>query len=138
VIQLVKVIAHGILSIPALEALVPGSQFYDELNGAPFTPVGQYCFVRANFDQARSPLLFGWDLGVDLLFGHKPNDLVVPFAGASEFDKDVLEKIQVLEAVVFGSDVEGQGKVYHTNYFEQPEVWSLLRTQLIDDALAVP
>jgi hypothetical protein len=136
VFGLLKVLAHGASRLPSIEALRPdlpdeSNPFLRSLNERLVSPrIQEYAVVHANFDAAgRAAALRALDLGVDFVFEMAANDLVVPYAGAAAFDPGQFS-IPVRE-VTFGSQTVGQGAVYHTIYFSQPAVHSLIQDFLV-------
>ncbi|HEX7238787.1 MAG TPA: hypothetical protein VF263_00865 [Longimicrobiaceae bacterium] len=135
IVEVVRVLAHGVAEMPSVAALAPDrpdrpNPFIRALNSTPDAAVEQLCVVRAHFDRARHPLLAGLDLGIDFLFDGAANDLVVPFLGAGRFDP--ARSASIVLGAVFGSDAEGQGEVFHTNLFHQPQVRDFIRDRLLD------
>jgi hypothetical protein len=129
VVGLLRVLAHGAVNLPSVEALssdLEKNQFLRELNTELMTPTGEIVVVHANYDPSKGPLAGFLDLNMDLIFG-AANDMVVPYAGAEVLDKWQ----QVATNFRYGTASGTQSKVMHTNFFYQPGVQDLLRQELV-------
>jgi hypothetical protein len=125
-VGVLKVLAHGAFSLPSLSDLQPGSGFINSLNAGHLLPIEHASLVHANFDHAQSALLTAASFVVDEVFGGEANDLVVPFPEALLFETaGVPVSIKTIQS--YGTDTQGQGSVYHTNFFPQPEVKDILK-----------
>jgi hypothetical protein len=129
VVGFLKVLAQVATRLPSIEALssdLSKNMFLQELNAPLLTPVGEIVVLHANYDPSAGPLARFLDLNVDTIF-NAANDMVVPFAGAELFDKFQ----QIGTNISFGSPVQTQTVVMHTNFFRQPSVHDLLRAELV-------
>jgi hypothetical protein len=128
IVGVLRVLAHGISRLPSLEALssdLTKNTFIQALNQNVMTPTGEIVVAHANYDPSHGPLGGLLDLNVDLVFG-TANDMVVPYTGAEVFDKWQ----QVGTNFRFGTALETQPVVMHTNFFVQPGVQALLQAEL--------
>lgn len=128
IVGVLRVLAHGVTSLPSIEALSADrvhNAFLLALNESDLTPTGEIVVVHANYDPANGPLAGFIDLNVDLVFG-EANDMVVPFIGAETFDKWQ----QVGLNYKYGTPSVRQSVVMHTNFLKQPGVHELLCEEL--------
>ena len=131
IVGLLRVLAHGAVKLPSIQALQPDestNEFLKKLNdGALATPVDRCVVVHANYDPRKGVLKEFLDFNVDIIF-NTANDMVVPFAGAELFDK--LQSVTETNNIRFGSTTETQGDVMHTNFFSQKGVRDIIRQTL--------
>lgn len=124
VFAVLRVLAHGASKLPSVEALSsdPSNDFVRRLNLQPPMLVRRNLAVaHANFDPRGSALKALLNLNVDTIFG-TANDLVVPFAGAAAFDPNVIAD----RDLAFGSLTQSEPQVFHTNFFEQADVQTMI------------
>ncbi|WP_295989896.1 hypothetical protein [Rugamonas sp.] len=127
VIGLAQYVVSSGFGLPAIEALDGSSQLIADLNarGTLLDAAATY-YARADFDYAQSALL---ETGVflDKYLIKVDNDLVVPYDGVSlpEFDVDAAHRLN------FGTPAAKQGRVWHTEFFCQPETRQFLRDGLV-------
>ncbi len=126
---LIKAVQYGVKSFPGIESMAPGSPIFKELK----KPINQrdceYIYVRSNYEPRGKLATMLDQIGLDeFVFRGKPNDVVVPFAGAGKFDAHVTETIKVTAGPQYG--VGRDEHVFHTQFFEQREVRKALIAHL--------
>jgi hypothetical protein len=129
IVGVLRVLAHGAAQLPSVEALssdLAKNTFLQNLNNTLMTPTGEIVVVHANYDPSQGPLAGFLDLNVDTIFG-TANDMVVPYTGAEVFDKWQ----QVGTNFRYGTASQTQSVVMHTNFFFQPGVQELLRSEIV-------
>ena len=124
---LIKAVQYGVKNFPGIASMAPNSPIFTELN----KPVNQrdceYIYIRSNYEPRGKLATMLDQIGIDeFVFRGKRNDAVVPFDGAGQFDAHVTETIKVVAGPEYG--LSGDEHVFHTQFFEQPEV----RQALID------
>jgi hypothetical protein len=85
----------------------------------------ELAFCRANFDPGDSlPKEILDEIVIDIAaFAGKPNDWIVPFAGANISQKYADQpKPKIIEGLEFGTATRVQNTVYHLNYFYQQKI----------------
>ncbi|AOZ01603.1 hypothetical protein BKK81_19620 [Cupriavidus sp. USMAHM13] len=127
VIGLARALVAAAFDLPSIRQLATTSDLVKDLNdiGTLMSADGVFG-VRADFDCSKSVLL---ETGVllDRLLMAVDNDLVVPYDGVAS-PHPAIESTSIL---AFGTPTEKQGKVWHTQFFDQPETHAFLCKQLI-------
>ncbi len=127
VIGLARVLVSAAFNLPSVQELSTTSTLVKDLNQiSTLMADGNIYGARADFDYAKSVLL---EVGVllDKLLMRVDNDLVVPYAGAASPNSDILAD----HLLSFGSPGKKQGKVWHTEFFSQPETHKFLIDRLV-------
>lgn len=114
-------------ALPGVAALVPESELIRVLNASTHTANPEVSFVRANFGGTTDPLLRHLEPLSRNGFGTTLNDLVVPFAGMANLGPRTPAR---LEEHVLDDTVAPQGKWYHLNYFDSPDVLEFIARRL--------
>jgi len=126
VIGLAKYVVSSGFNLPSVQELNSGSTLIEDLNNsATMLAAAATYFVRADFDFSASPLL---SLGVylDRYLMKVDNDLVVPYDGLAVPEFAVADD----HWLNFGTPGAKQGKVWHTEFFGQPQTQDFLLTGL--------
>src|SRR5471032_678665 len=126
VIGLAKYVVSSGFNLPSVQELNSGSTLIEDLNNsATMLAAAATYFVRADFDFSASPLL---SLGVylDRYLMKVDNDLVVPYDGLAVPEFAVADD----HWLNFGTPGAQQGKVWHTEFFGQPQTQDFLLTGL--------
>jgi hypothetical protein len=129
IFAVLRILAHGASTLPSVEALSSDASntFVRDLNQQPRMSVrGKLAVAHANYDPRQGVLRELANLNIDTIFG-TANDLVVPFAGAAQFDPNVIAD----EERAFGSAGASQPDVFHTNFFAQPDIQGLIGKTLL-------
>lgn len=127
VVGLTRVLVSAAFNLPGVQELSTTSTLVKDLNQiGTLMADGNIYGARADFDCAQSILLEGGVL-LDRLLMRVDSDLVVPYAGVASPHPDIPADHHLLS---FGSPEAKQGKVWHTEFFSQPETHKLLIDQL--------
>lgn len=119
------VAANGVGKLPGLVPQDPHSDFLKALNDPATVPQGRYAAVTANYEADSGLLAKLRDKGMDALFA-ADNDLVVPTASVTTVDAASPNPALLADRVFH---FQG-GRVFHGNFFEQPESRAFLLTVL--------
>ena len=126
VIGLARMVVSLGYELPSVQALAGGSALIAGLNRHPGLLEGaSIYYARANFDYSSSTLLNTGAM-LDRWLIAADNDLVVPY------DSVLLPAAQPADdnLLAFGTHGHKQNKVWHTDFFEQPEMRSFLLKHL--------
>jgi len=126
---LLKAVQYGVKKFPGIQAMSPTSPIFKELNKPINQPDCEYVYIRSNYEPHGKLQDMLDEIGIDqFVFKGKRNDVVVPFDGAGTFDDHVKQTITVTPGPEYG--VEKDEHVFHTSFFEQPEVRQSLISHL--------
>uniref|UniRef100_A0A832HZG4 DUF7379 domain-containing protein n=1 Tax=Eiseniibacteriota bacterium TaxID=2212470 RepID=A0A832HZG4_UNCEI len=120
------VAAQGVGNLPGLVPQAPDSEFLRRLNdSATSAPNARYAAITADYEPDTGLLAKLRDHGMDALMG-APNDLVVPTASVLTVDPGADPPALVATRIFKFSGA----RVFHGNFFEQPETRDFLRAVL--------
>lgn len=128
VIGLARALVSAAFDLPSVQQLATGSSLIKDLNSVASIMSDDHVYgARADFDHTKSAALAAGVL-LDKLLMRVDNDLVVPYAGVASPHPNIPSIAGRL--LSFGTPDAKQGKVMHTNFFEQPETQNFLTALL--------
>jgi hypothetical protein len=116
-------------SLPGIAALRPASDLIRSLSRTKAPTGVNYTFIRANFKRAEHRILQRVEPIAGHVFGTELNDLVVPFNGMTVIGGAAPTPEQL---VTLGDADTPQGRFYHLNYLDSPDVRKRISMALID------
>lgn len=130
---LMRATAKVVQKFPGVIAMSPdGDEIAKMLKDTKISAANRYAYVRSNFDAHNLIVRFGEEIVIDnIIFKDNGNDCIVPWDGAGvsqNYAKNLNGKKDAL--LDFGTNSSKQSKVWHTNFFDQPEVDTHLIDQL--------
>jgi hypothetical protein len=130
VIAFAKIAVAASFNLPSMLELATTSTLVADLNNAQTLMQDARIYgVRADFDHAKS-MLVETDVLINKLVMKVDNDLVVPYAGVASPNPLIPDE----RLLPFGTPDAPQGKVWHTEYFSQPETQTFLLKHLTAEA----
>ena len=126
VIGLARTLVAAGFDLPSVQELATTSTLVSDLNQAKSIISNKNVYgARADFDYNQSVLLNAGAV-LDKLLMRVDNDLVVPYAGVASPNPNILAN----RLLNFGSPRAKQGKVWHTEFFSQPNTHTFLTSHL--------